>query len=110
MKHLQAFPLDAGTDNGFTFTSPNWATEPRGEVFQMTSTFPEHPAGSFNYPHLARLPTLAVFSLTKVSLSMSAASSASCLFAAKRIHSTETESNHNEDTRKVKRRRKQVPI
>ena len=29
---LQAFPLDAGTDNGFTFTSPNWETEPRGEV------------------------------------------------------------------------------
>ena len=62
----QAFPLDAGTDNGFTFTSPNWATDPRGEMFTMTSQFPAHPAGSFNYPHLARLPTLAVFSLTKV--------------------------------------------
>merc|ERR1719268_540352 len=24
----EAFPLDAGTDNGFTFSSPNWATEP----------------------------------------------------------------------------------
>ena len=79
---LQAFPLDAGTDNGFTFTSPNWVTEPRGEVFQMTSTFPAHPAGSFNYPHLARLPTLAVFSLTKVSFSMSAASTASVLLVA----------------------------
>ena len=110
MRHLQAFPLDAGTDNGFTFTSPNWVTEPRGEVFQMTSTFPAHPAGSFNYPHLARLPTLAVFSLTKVSLSMSAASSASCLFAAKRIHSAETEAIHHQDRRKVKHRRKQVPI
>eukprot|EP00092_Neocalanus_flemingeri_P019836 GFUD01021487.1.p1 GENE.GFUD01021487.1~~GFUD01021487.1.p1 ORF type:complete len:476 (+),score=137.91 GFUD01021487.1:85-1512(+) len=62
----EAFPLDAGTDNGFTFTSPNWATQPRGEVFTMTSTFPAHPAGSFNYPHLARLPTLAVYSLTKL--------------------------------------------
>ena len=82
MEHLQAFPLDAGTDNGFTFTSPNWVTEPRGEVFQMTSTFPAHPAGSFNYPHLARLPTLAVFSLTKVSFSMSAASTAPVLLVA----------------------------
>ena len=62
----EVFPLDAGTDNGFTFTSPNWATDPKGEVFTMTSQFPTHPAGSFNYPHLARLPTLAVFSLTKV--------------------------------------------
>ena len=24
--------MDAGTDNGFTFTSPNWETEPRAEV------------------------------------------------------------------------------
>eukprot|EP00090_Calanus_glacialis_P017072 TRINITY_DN26679_c0_g1_i1.p1 TRINITY_DN26679_c0_g1~~TRINITY_DN26679_c0_g1_i1.p1 ORF type:complete len:480 (+),score=134.20 TRINITY_DN26679_c0_g1_i1:27-1466(+) len=62
----EAFPLDAGTDNGFTFTSPNWATEPRGEVFRMTSQFPTHPAGSFNYPHLDQLPTIAVFQLTKL--------------------------------------------
>ena len=36
---IKAFPLDAGTDNGFTFTSPNWETEPRGEVFQITNRF-----------------------------------------------------------------------
>jgi hypothetical protein len=41
----------------------------------MTSTYPAHPAGSFNYPHLARLPTLAVYSLTKVTLGMSSADS-----------------------------------
>ena len=34
----QAFPLDAGTDNGFTFTSPNWETEPRGEVTYVNIT------------------------------------------------------------------------
>jgi len=62
----EAFPLDAGTDNGFTFSSPNWATEPRGSVFQMTSQFPSHPAGSFHYPNLDRLPTLAMFKLTKL--------------------------------------------
>ena len=32
---VQVFPLDAGTDNGFTFTSPNWETEPRAEVFTI---------------------------------------------------------------------------
>ena len=64
--YSKAFPLDGGTDNGFTFTSPNWATEPQGEVFTITSDYPAHPAGSFNYPHLARLPILAVYSLTKV--------------------------------------------
>ena len=63
---MQAAPLDGGTDNGFTFTSPNWATQPPDEVFTITSTYPAHPAGSFNYPHLARLPTLAVYSLTKL--------------------------------------------
>ena len=26
---LQVDPLDAGTDNGFTFTSPNWPTIPK---------------------------------------------------------------------------------
>ena len=66
----QAFPLDGGTDNGFTFTSPNWATEPPGEVFTITQDYPAHPAGSFNYPNLARLPTLAVYSLKKVKLLM----------------------------------------
>jgi len=62
---LEADPLDAGTDNGFTFTSPNWPTEPQGTVFQITSQYPSHPAGSFNYPHLAKLPTIAYFTLTK---------------------------------------------
>ena len=85
---IQAFPLDAGTDNGFTFTSPNWETEPRAEVnlidiqqfpahptafqqcnfqvFQISNSFPAHPAGSFNYPSLPRLPILAQYSVIKV--------------------------------------------
>jgi len=62
----EVFPLDAGTDNGFTFTSPNWETEPRAEVFTITNSFPAHPAGSFHYPALSRLPRLAVYSLTKL--------------------------------------------
>jgi len=62
----EVFPLDGGTDNGFTFTSPNWETIPRAEVFTITNTFPSHPASSFFYPDLEKLPTLAVFSFTKL--------------------------------------------
>ena len=40
--------------------------QPPDAVFTITSSYPAHPAGSFNYPHLAALPTLAVYSLTKV--------------------------------------------
>jgi hypothetical protein len=63
---LEVSPMDAGTDNGLTFTSPNWATDPRGEVFAITNTFPAHPAASFNYPHLQKLPTIAVYTMQKV--------------------------------------------
>lgn len=62
----EVFPLDAGTDNGFTFTSPNWETEPRAEVFAISNTIPSHPAGSFYYPDLPRLPRLAQYSLVKL--------------------------------------------
>jgi len=64
--NTEAFPLDAGTDNGFTFTSPNWETEPRAEVFQISNSFPAHPAGSFHYPSLPRLPILAQYSVIKL--------------------------------------------
>lgn len=60
-------PLDAGTDNGFTFTAPNWPTEPQGIVYRMTSHYPAHPAGSFYYPQNKRLPPIATFQFIKVS-------------------------------------------
>merc|ERR1712088_693962 len=63
--NTEAFPLDAGTDNGFTFTSPNWETDPPGVIFQISSQYPTHPAGSFHYPHLDKLPTLAIIQITK---------------------------------------------
>merc|ERR1711892_520153 len=63
---LDASPMDAGTDNGLTFTSPNWATDPRGEVVTITNTEPAHPAASFNYPHLHTLPSIATYSLQKL--------------------------------------------
>ena len=63
-EHLQ--PHDGGTDNGFTFTSPNWPTQPRGVIFQISSRYPTHPAGSFHYPHLDTLPTIATIHFKKV--------------------------------------------
>jgi len=62
---IKVDPLDGGTDNGFTFTSPNWPTEPQGGVFRISHNYPTHPAGSFHYPHLTQLPTLAQFFINK---------------------------------------------
>lgn len=61
-------PLDAGTDNGFTFTAPNWQTDPQGVVYRITSKYPGHPASSFFYPNSNRLPPIATFQFIKVSL------------------------------------------
>lgn len=60
-------PLDAGTDNGFTFTAPNWPTAPQGVIYRITSRYPAHPAGSFYYPKSKRLPPIATFQFIKVS-------------------------------------------
>lgn len=62
--------MDAGTDNGFTFTAPNWPTQPQGVVFRMSNKYPSHPAGSFYYPQLKRLPPIATFQFIKVSPSL----------------------------------------
>ena len=59
-------PQDGGTDNGFTFTSPNWPTHPRGVIFVISSRYPTHPAGSFHYPHLEKLPVIATIRFDKV--------------------------------------------
>ena len=59
-------PIDAGTDNGFTFTAPNWPTEPQGEAYRITAHYPAHPAGSFFYPYLKRLPPIGTFQFIKV--------------------------------------------
>ncbi|TRY76744.1 hypothetical protein TCAL_08000 [Tigriopus californicus] len=62
---IEADPMDAGTDNGFTFTSPNWPTVPQAVIFRITNTYPTHPAGSFHYPEISSLPTIATFSFVK---------------------------------------------
>lgn len=66
VRSLQVDPIDAGTDNGFTFTAPNWPTEPQGVAYRITAHYPAHPAGSFFYPYLKRLPPIATFQFLKV--------------------------------------------
>lgn len=63
----QVDPIDAGTDNGFTFTAPNWPTDPQGVAYRITSHYPAHPAGSFFYPNLKRLSAIGTFQFIKVS-------------------------------------------
>ncbi|XP_066505441.1 spondin-2a isoform X2 [Hoplias malabaricus] len=52
-------PFDAGTDSGFTFSSPNFPTMPRENITVITSQNPNHPVNSFYYPRLPQLPPLA---------------------------------------------------
>ncbi|KAJ6645856.1 Spondin-2 [Pseudolycoriella hygida] len=59
-------PLDAGTDNGFTFTAPDWPTEPTGVIYRITSGYPAHQAGSFFYPQLKELPPIATVTFIKL--------------------------------------------
>ncbi|CAH0559373.1 unnamed protein product [Brassicogethes aeneus] len=63
---IEVDPIDAGTDNGFTFTAPNWPTDPQGEAYRITAHYPAHPAGSFFYPYLKRLPPIGTFQFIKV--------------------------------------------
>ncbi|KAL1506247.1 hypothetical protein ABEB36_005643 [Hypothenemus hampei] len=63
---IEVDPIDAGTDNGFTFTAPNWPTDPQGEAYRITAQYPAHPAGSFFYPYLKRLPPIATFQFMKI--------------------------------------------
>uniref|UniRef100_A0A1B0A202 Spondin domain-containing protein n=1 Tax=Glossina pallidipes TaxID=7398 RepID=A0A1B0A202_GLOPL len=63
---IEMDPLDAGSDNGFTFTAPNWPTSPQGVIYRITSKYPAHPAGSFFYPTNKRLPPIATVQLIKL--------------------------------------------
>uniref|UniRef100_UPI00358E1EEB spondin-2-like n=1 Tax=Myxine glutinosa TaxID=7769 RepID=UPI00358E1EEB len=51
-------PWDAGTDSGFTFSSPNFASNPPESVSRITAQKPSHPASSFYYPRLKSLPRI----------------------------------------------------
>ncbi|XP_023719818.1 spondin-2 isoform X3 [Cryptotermes secundus] len=62
---VQTGPMDAGTDSGFTFTAPNWPSEPRQKISHITAQQPSHPANSFYYPEKKRLPPVATFHFHK---------------------------------------------
>ncbi|XP_058923404.1 spondin-2 isoform X1 [Kogia breviceps] len=57
-------PYDAGTDSGFTFSSPKFATVPQDTVTEITASSPSHPVNSFYYPRLKSLPPIATVTLT----------------------------------------------
>ncbi|GFR04505.1 spondin-2 [Trichonephila clavata] len=63
---LDLEPIDGGTDNGYTFTSPKWATDPRSRISPIRSRYPKHPASSFFYPELEKLPRLAFVTFHKL--------------------------------------------
>ncbi|XP_063221755.1 spondin-2-like [Bacillus rossius redtenbacheri] len=62
---LEVGPMDAGADDGFTFSAPNWPSDPRARVTRITARRPSHPANSFYYPDKRRLPALATFHFFK---------------------------------------------
>ncbi|XP_008567744.1 PREDICTED: spondin-2, partial [Galeopterus variegatus] len=63
---MDLYPYDAGTDSGFTFSSPNFATIPQDTVTEITSSSPSHPANSFYYPRLKSLPPIASVTLARL--------------------------------------------
>ncbi|NWW21862.1 SPON2 protein, partial [Falcunculus frontatus] len=63
---VDLFPYDAGTDSGFTFSSPNFATIPQDTVTEITCSSPSHPANSFYYPKLKILPPIAQVTMVKI--------------------------------------------
>ncbi|KAM5339815.1 spondin-2 isoform 2-T2 [Glossophaga mutica] len=63
---VDLYPHDAGTDSGFTFSSPNFATIPQDTVTKITSSSPSHPANSFYYPRLKALPPMARVTLVRL--------------------------------------------
>lgn len=65
---IDLHPYDAGTDRGFTFTSPKWPEYPAKPIEEITAQSPNHPAGSFFYPDLDSLPPIARLKLTRIDL------------------------------------------
>ncbi|XP_071792901.1 spondin-2-like [Asterias amurensis] len=57
-------PWDAGTDGGFSFTSPDYVSNPQEPISQITAHYPDHPANSFFYPQQEALSPIARVTLT----------------------------------------------
>ena len=67
-RHLKIdlYPMDAGTDRGLTFTSPDWPSEPREPLYRLSPRKPAHSASSFFYTNITSLPPIARVYLTKI--------------------------------------------
>ncbi|XP_053684654.1 spondin-2 [Sabethes cyaneus] len=63
---LDLNPIDAGTSNGLTFTSPKWPTNPPNAIETITARYPKHLASSFFYPEIKHLPSIAHVTFTKL--------------------------------------------
>lgn len=59
------YPWDAGTDEAFSFTSPNYANEIPEPIHRITSQHPNSIVNSFYYPKLAKLPRLGYMTISK---------------------------------------------
>ena len=64
---IDLYPLDAGTDNGLAFSSPNWPSKPAEPIYQLSPSEPNHAASSFYYPEMESLPPIAKVKLVKIS-------------------------------------------
>ncbi|KAL3863280.1 hypothetical protein ACJMK2_005045 [Sinanodonta woodiana] len=64
--NVDLFPIDVGTDQGLTFSSPNWPSDPQEKIYQIDVSRPNHTASSFYYPEKKLLPRIAHVELTKV--------------------------------------------
>ena len=71
-------PMDGGTDQGYTFTAPNWPEEPPKPISIITSSVPNHPANSFFYPELHELPVIGHLQFKRVGCQATLISSAGC--------------------------------
>ncbi|CAF0721201.1 unnamed protein product, partial [Brachionus calyciflorus] len=61
-------PIDAGTDSGLSYNSPNKPTNPQEKIRKITSTFPNNPKSPFYDPNGKPIPTMAKLTLTRTML------------------------------------------
>ncbi|XP_052132160.1 spondin-1 [Frankliniella occidentalis] len=64
-KVIDLYPIDAGTDSGITYMSPNAPTVPREEMYRITTMYPEDPRAPFYDPSGAPMQPLARLYITR---------------------------------------------
>lgn len=64
-KVIDLYPYDAGTDSGVTYMSANAPTQPREEMFRITTMYPEDPRAPFYDPSGAAMQPLARLHITR---------------------------------------------